>query len=145
MKWSTSTATRSATAVGVADVNGDKRADLILQYNHEGKVNWQARLAKNETFAYQNANWHTATATASARAAGVCDVDGNGTADLIIQFVVDGRIHWQARTANGNGFSYHVSPPFQTSTATPSAFGAGLGDVDGDGKDDIVIQYKSLD
>ena len=143
-KWETGTTTQSAKAVGLADVNGDGRADLILQYTHRGETRWQARLSEGNTFKYQGAGkWETGTTTQNANGIGLGDVNGDGRADLVLQFPLGGKIHWQARLSEGNTFKYQGSRSWITSTSTPSARAVSLGDVNNDNKADLILHYEA--
>ncbi|MEZ4266065.1 MAG: FG-GAP-like repeat-containing protein [Myxococcota bacterium] len=132
----TDTRTPDVTAVGVADVNGDGKADLVLQYDHQGKRRWQARLSTGERFD-TSGDW-TETSTPNVTAVGLADVDGDGRADLVLQYDHQGKRRWQARLSTGTAFAFNGD---WTETSTPNVDAVGLADVNGDGKADLVLVY----
>jgi hypothetical protein len=93
----TSTTTSNVSVVGIGDVDGDGKADLILQYDLEGSRRWQARLATGSSFTY-NGDW-TSTTTSNVSVVGIGDVNGDGKADMILQYDLDGSRRWQARVS----------------------------------------------
>src|SRR5213078_4192066 len=90
--------------VGVEDVNGDAKADLVLQFDHNGYRYWEARLSNGSSFQYIG-NW-AVTSTPDVNAVAVKDVNGDGKADLVLQFDHNGYRYWEARLSNGSSFQY---------------------------------------
>ena len=141
--WSgdwTSTGSPNVTPAGLADVNGDRKADLILQYDYNGTRNWQARLSSGSAFV-SSGDW-TSTGSPNVTPIGLVDANGDGKADLILQYDYNGTRNWQARLSSGSAF---VSSGDWASTGSPNVTPIGLADVNGDGKADLVLQYAVSD
>ncbi|MBV9464231.1 MAG: VCBS repeat-containing protein [Verrucomicrobiae bacterium] len=134
-EWSW-TNTPGVTVVGVADLNGDGKDDLVLQYDWYGIRRWSGQLSTGTTFAY-NGDW-TTTNTPGVTAVAVADVNGDGKADLILQYDWYGIRRWQARLSTGNSFGFNGDWSW---TNTPNVTVAGVADLNGDGKADLVLQY----
>lgn len=122
--------------VGINDINNDGKADLILQYDQNGSRRWQTRLSNGTSFV-SDGDW-TSTTTPNVEVVGVEDANGDGNADLILQFDQNGSRHWQTRLSNGNAFISHGN---WTSTTTPNVEVVGINDADGDGMADLILQY----
>ena len=126
--------------LGIADVNGDNQADLILQFDQDGERHWQARLSNGNAFEF-NGDW-TSTLTPNVSVVDVKDVNGDGLADLILQFDQNGERHWQARLSNGTAFD--VDNLFWSSTDPDSVDNLqvlGIADVNGDNQADLILQF----
>ncbi|MCB9727086.1 MAG: VCBS repeat-containing protein [Deltaproteobacteria bacterium] len=87
------------------DVDGDGKADLVLQYDHKGKRRWQARRSTGEAFGY-NKDW-TDTSTPDVVAFDLFDADGDGRADLVLQYDHEGKRRWQVRRSTGTAFAHN--------------------------------------
>jgi len=135
----TSTSTPNVTTIGIADVTGDGKADLVIQYDSGGTRYWQARVSNGSSFQYTGSDW--AVGTTNMTVVGLVDVNGDGKADLVLQYDSGGYRHWEARLSNGASFVSNGSD--WTSTSTPNVTAVALADVNGDGKADLVLQYDS--
>ncbi len=130
------TTTADVTVVGNADVNGDGLADLILQYDHSGKRRCQARLSTGSTFAVSD-DW-TSTSTANVSVVGMSDVNGDGLADLILQYDYNGTRYWPVYLSTVSSFELSGSA---ARTTTANVIVVGNADVNGDGLADLILQY----
>ncbi|MDZ8260190.1 VCBS repeat-containing protein [Nostoc sp. ChiQUE01b] len=66
------------------------------------------------------------------------DVNGDNRDDLILQYNYGGSRYWQARLSTGSSFAYNGD---WTSTTTPGVTVVGVADVNGDNRDDLILQY----
>ena len=138
----TMTGTPGVTAIGLADVNRDGKADLILQYDTpDGVRHWQARLSDGVShFVFTGDDW-TMTGTPGVAAIGLADANGDGKADLILQYdTPDGVRRWQARLSDGVSRFVFTGNDW-TTTRTLGVTAVGLADVSGDHLQDLVLQY----
>jgi hypothetical protein len=124
----------SANAIGVGDVNGDGRDDVALGYGYS-----PARVA---TWLQSGAGAFGALslpmpAVASAGAVEVADLDANGRKEVIVahEYGVRIGIYWQATDGALSGEELY-SVPSATSNS-PQALA--IGDINGDGVDDVVL------
>jgi hypothetical protein len=129
------------------DVNGDGKDDLIvykdLVDSYGGGNNWFVALSTGTSFSPKSGlylRWGTSS-TSGRRKPFVGDVDGNGKTDIGVHDVLSG--NWYVAKTDGAKFY----PP---TTSWKDNFGAATdynryqimsGDVNGDGKDDVVL-YK---
>src|SRR5438093_13704860 len=87
-------------AVAVTDVNGDAKADLVLQFDHNGYRYWEARLSNGSSFQYIG-NW-AMTCTPDVHAFTGKDIYGDSKTDLVLQFDQNGNCYCVSRPSNGS-------------------------------------------
>jgi hypothetical protein len=122
--------------VGTGDVNGDGSADLVWQNTTDGTVGvWMMRgtlfvRSGLVNYAPVLSQWHIR---------GVADVNGDGKADIIWQHDAGWLAVWLM-----NGFNVLSGTLLSVpSIADPNWVIAGAGDVNGDGRADILWQNKA--
>ncbi|GAA1401332.1 DUF2961 domain-containing protein [Catellatospora coxensis] len=113
------------------DVNGDGRADLIT-FTRGDLADVYVALSNGSSFG-PGVKWHDFFAVGTEIPA-VGDVDGDGRAD-IVTFTRGGAGDVYVALSTGSGFGPGIKwhDTFAFGTETPA-----LGDVDGDGRDDII-------
>ncbi|MCA9546439.1 MAG: VCBS repeat-containing protein [Myxococcales bacterium] len=137
-----STTTPGVAAVGVADANGDRRADLWLQYDNGGRRHWQVRLSNGHA---ADRSFQTDTTTPNVQAVAVADANGDRWGDLWLQFDHAGQRRWQVRhfrnvPRQGLGFGdFHT-----VGTPHLDARLLGVADFNGDKKADLFITYGNV-
>ncbi|MNP94151.1 hypothetical protein D3C85_66830 [compost metagenome] len=137
VEWWGSDSTGVSKVVGTVDMNGDGKADLIVQYDQAGIRKWEVRLSNGNSFG-SGAIW-SSTTVADVTVAGIADVNGDGLPDLVLQNDVGGTRYWQARLSNNESFVDSGIPWASIGATTADVLG--LADLNGDGKADLVIQY----
>jgi tRNA A-37 threonylcarbamoyl transferase component Bud32 len=131
--------------VYAADVNGNGRGDLIWNHLVSGSnVTYVGLADHNGSFALQEIFSHPAAPPEGWHAYALLtgDFDGDGRADLLWHRVAGaGANRLYVALSNGDG-SFHVLAP---QTLGPTLWAAGwkafVGDIDGDGTDDVVFNY----
>ena len=124
--------------VGFADVNGDRRADLILQYDQDGVRRWQVHLSTGTRF-QAGGDWAEAPST-DLTVVGFADADGDGLNDLFLQYDRGGVRRWQVRTSTGRGFE-DSGDWVDVELGAYDVAALRLRDVNGDRRADLVLRY----
>jgi peptidyl-Asp metalloendopeptidase len=122
--------------VGVADVNGDRRADVVIQNIADGEV--RAYLMDGTTIQSNASLVGPAGSNWTWRVKAVADIDGNGSADLILQSA-NGAIIVHT-TSSASNTTLTVSAAATVSAANQGWDVVGTGDLDGDGRADLILQ-----
>ena len=116
---------------GIGDFNGDGRDDILWR-NDDGRVtDWLG--TANGGFSPNSSSFLTGVST-SWQIVGVGDFNGDGRSDIMWRNA-DGRITNWLGTANG-GFTDNVANAYNSVTLDWHV--AGIGDFNGDGRDDIL-------
>ena len=131
--------TLNGQCVGQGDIDGDGRADAVLQVDAGTTRNWFGVVS----WARVNPTVWTSTRSGGVEGILLADANGDGKADLWLQYDANGQRVWQVRLSDGKSF-----PTIYATAIANTADGpyrnlrlAGLGDVDGDGKADLWLQY----
>ena len=121
--------------VGVGDLNGDGKGDLLMRHSADRTWAWypldglSVAVGSGEVNLTTSASWHLA---------GLADLDGDGKDDILLRntqgvwhwYPMDGRTHRQGNSGTDLSVELHWQL-------------AGLGDLNGDGKDDVVLRDVS--
>jgi hypothetical protein len=150
-------ASKSSTieTLGIADFNGDGYADLLLRETIPQGTNGtmtRYKVYPSESAAGFSSNaeiWHSALSQVSnpPELLGLGDVDGDGMADVVLverETVAYGeRLHVFALLASGErSFSRSSSDWADHTVYNNAQVDFGLGDVNGDGRKDLVVVEK---
>ena len=156
-------------SVSVGDVDGDGRAEVIVQIDASGSGGNDFWVMKFDPAAFSPARWqhispipgHTLQADLdcsglpnAGRSVCVGDVDGDGRAEVIVQIDASGsggNDFWVMKFAPAAGSWQHLSPiPGHTLQADLDCSGlpnagrsVSVGDVDGDGRDEVIVQIDA--
>jgi RHS repeat-associated protein len=130
----------------MADVNGDGKVDAVAYYVEAG--GWWTSVAfsiGDGTFAPRINTQHDATAYSTNWKYSMADVNGDGKADVIVNYVEpSGPTGWYSRVALSKGDGTYAAFVETTHTATNplSTFWEPImADVNGDGRMDAAINY----
>lgn len=127
------------------DVNADGKSDLLLVYKGGAfrgpRYRWQARPSTGAT--YESAGHDWATETEQFETIGLAGFGGNGRDSLLLQREVysPDRREWKVRLSTGGNRGRFVDSGVWTATKTKDVRVDGIGDLSGDGKDDILLRY----
>ncbi|MES2353055.1 MAG: FG-GAP-like repeat-containing protein [Pseudomonadota bacterium] len=129
----------ASTAFLVGDINGDGKSDLILPFlDSSGALRVRVKMSNGDgTFA------STEQFIGDGRAGIILgDVNGDGKTDLILPYkdTTDG-MHVRVRLSNGDG-TFNIRPDQFIGDGSTIDNPYALGDVNGDGKTDLILPYK---
>jgi hypothetical protein len=123
--------------VGTGDLNGDGQSDLVWRHDTEGWVGYWT--LQNDTVTGTGYLSINRVADLNWMIKGVGDVNGDGFADIIWQHT-DGTIGlWLMRGPTVQSTPYFSIP----TTGDPAWEIAAVGDLNRDGKDDLVMQNRT--
>ena len=120
---------------GLADLNGDGRADILFRNDNGALTNWLARA--DGSFAANDQIGYVGGIPNAWKIAGLGDINGDGRADILWRHDNGNLTNWLGRadggytTNDGAGFFGGIPTDWKV---------AGLGDVNGDGRTDIMWQ-----
>lgn len=121
---------------GIADVNGDGKADIVMINRHERRVGYWVMDGATARDTSTNFAWPTG----ARRLELAGDFNGDGRADLlwsIPQYAYESYpTDFRLWTSTGTGF---VEAPLSDSSRPPHWEPMGAGDVNGDGKSDLLM------
>ena len=121
---------------GAGDFNGDGKDDVLLRHA-DGR--WRYYAMDGRTHIAGESGDAGLTAAAAWRVAGVGDFDGDGNDDVLLRHAGDMRWHFypmDGREILDGGGSANLTRKAEWSVA-------GIGDLDGDGSDDVLLRKDS--
>jgi Ca2+-binding RTX toxin-like protein len=126
----------SWSVAGIGDFNGDGRDDILWRNQNGQMVDWLGTASGG--FADNGANSFNSVAT-SWSVAGIGDFNGDGRDDILWRNQNGQMVDWLG-TASG-GFADNGANSFHSVATSWSV--AGIGDFNGDGRDDILWRHDS--
>jgi Protein of unknown function (DUF1566)/FG-GAP-like repeat/FG-GAP repeat len=127
----------SASVMGTGDFNGDGKADIVWRNMSTGAVSISIM---NGSTVSQWLSVGASPIALNVKLEGIGDFDGNGRADMLWRNQSTGRSVMSYHNADGSVASWPVVSNF-INPATTTALK--VGDINGDGKDDIVWRNMS--
>ncbi|MEN9684459.1 MAG: hypothetical protein RLZZ28_245, partial [Bacteroidota bacterium] len=133
------TATTNPFSTAIADLDGDGKADIIVGSNSTTiSIYRNTGTAGSITAASFSAKLDLTAGNATERAIAVGDVDGDGKPDLVTTNYNDNNISVFKNTSTSGNISFASKVDFDAGILS-YLYGIAIGDLDGDGKPDIVV------
>jgi hypothetical protein len=126
-----------AAAVAIADLNRDGKPDLIVSHDTSGNVAVFQNTSAQNTISFTNLVLLPAGGQCYDIAVG--DLDSDGKLDFAVGGHVAGKLFVFRNTNPGGNITSQSFVMVDFPTLTPFAFALDIGDLDGDGKPDIVL------
>jgi len=132
----------------LGDVNGDGKADIVHTYktgDNNGRTVYLASAAGTSHIKKDSVSPNEGVANHSHRRFSIVDLNGDGRSDLIYTYNNGVIFGWKNYTANmdGEGFTLQESNETTDSDPTHQNHAYQLGDVNADGKTDLVWTYNT--
>lgn len=121
----------------VGDINGDGRADLIWNAPVENNHIYVGLANSDGSFTFLPKQLHSVKGSWKSYKAYVGDVNGDGRDDLIWNATVE-KNHIYVGLGNSNGTFTFLPKQLHSATGTWNSYNTYAGDVNGDGRDDLI-------
>ena len=121
---------------GIGDLNGDGRDDVLLRHTNG---TWQYFPMNGRDYLSSERGAAFLTSNPDWQFAGIGDLNGDGKDDVLVRHVETGRWYYYPMdgrrhiTADDGGANIVSDPAWQL---------AGIGDLNGDGKDDVLLRHR---
>jgi 6-phosphogluconolactonase (cycloisomerase 2 family) len=124
-------------SVGILDVDGDGKPDLVVVCEGSNKVSVFRNTSTSGSMTSGSfASKVDFTTGANGRGPAMSDVDGDGKPDLVVANLNSGTFSVFRNTSTSGSIAFASKVDFATGTQPQSV---AIGDVDGDGKPDVVV------
>jgi len=123
------------TVAGIADMNGDGKADILLQNTNGAVFVWT--MDGNGGIVVGASKYILSTALPGWRVVGAADMNGDGKADILLQNTNGAVFVW---IMDGNGGIVAGASKYIFNNALPDWRVVGAADMNGDGQADILLQ-----
>ena len=121
---------------GTGDFNGDSREDVLLRHDNGTVTDWLGQANGSFVSNHTIANY---SLPAGWGVAGTGDFNGDGLEDVLLRHTSGTITEWLGQ-ANGGFFSNHA---ISTYDLDPIWDVAGIGDFNGDGRDDVLLMHSN--
>ena len=135
--WANLTRNLDWRIVGVADFNDDGRDDILMRRNDGA---WIYYPMNGKRVIADERGWVNLPRDPDWRMAGVGDFDGDGRDDVLLRHVAVGT--WRYYAMNGRRVVVEQPPTALVPQDQNWRF-AGIGDFDGDARDDVLLRHTS--
>ncbi len=125
-----STVSDGANSVGVADIDGDGRTDVLSTSSADGEIAWYRNLGGG----FFGSQQVISTAQQIPYSVAAADLDGDGDLDVAAGSFLDDEVAWYENTNGAGSFGAQQL----VSTAANAVYVVRAADIDGDGEVDLV-------
>ncbi|MEJ1353632.1 MAG: FG-GAP-like repeat-containing protein [Candidatus Sedimenticola sp. (ex Thyasira tokunagai)] len=131
-----------------ADVNGDQKSDIVFTYklnSSNGRVVYLSTVAGTSHEKKESIQTAENSLNHTHRRYSTADLNGDGRSDLVYTYNDGIKFGWKSYTANmdGEGFTLKEHNEYTDTNPTHQNHAYQLGDINGDGKTDLVWTYNT--
>lgn len=136
----TFTTASSPRGLAIGDLNDDGKPDLVTVNGSSYSVSVLKNISTSGTIAYDPKVDFAAGTNPSALA--VSDLDGDGQLDLVVANQSDNTLSVYRNVSTGGAIDFATSVDFTTGS---SPYAIAIGDLDGDGKSELIVANRTGD